>query len=108
MSRSDDERIADIIEAAEQAQRIAVDVEDELARQLAIQRLLEIIGEAARALSPRARQRFPSIPWDDVIGLRTLLAHHYHRIDPEQVMAVVNDDLPVLLEALRDKPDDDH
>jgi hypothetical protein len=26
--------------------------------------------------------RYPDIAWRDIIGLRIVLAHHYHRVDP--------------------------
>ncbi len=53
MSRSDDDRVQDILDAAAQAARIVADGEEAFReddiRQLAMERLLEIIGEAARA-----------------------------------------------------------
>ncbi len=82
MSRSDDDRIEDILEAAGEAARIVAEGEDafraDVVRQLAMERLLEIIGEAARAMSSEGRDRFRDVPWSDVVGLRTLLARHYH------------------------------
>ena len=57
-------------------------------QRLAVERLLEIIGESARAMSDDGRSSLPAVPWADVIGLRTLLAHHYHRVDPEQVWVI--------------------
>lgn len=100
MSRSDDERIADILEAADQISTVvgrgkgAWD-NDWIAR-LAVERLLEIIGESARALSEETRASYPSVPWVDIIGLRTVLAHHYHRVDPEQVWVIASLEVPNL------------
>ena len=104
MSRSDDERVADIIEAANQIAAVvergreAWD-EDRIA-QLAVERLLEIVGESARAMSDEARGRYPSVPWSDIIGLRVVLAHHYHRVDPAQVWTIAARDIPNLSTAL--------
>ena len=104
MSRSDDERIADIVEASAEIAAVvdrgktAWD-EDRVSR-LAVERLLEIIGESARAMSDEARSSLPAVPWADVIGLRTLLAHHYHRVDPEQVWVIASVEVPQLLLAL--------
>jgi uncharacterized protein with HEPN domain len=42
-----------------------------------------------------------------VIGLRTVLAHHYHRVDPNQVWAIAAVELPRLVGLLdreREKP----
>jgi len=101
VSRGDDERIADILDAASQvADIVAVGRpawEADRVRQLAVERLLEIIGESARAMTDGGRARYPQIPWSDVIGLRTVLAHHYHRVDPNQVWIIATKDIPALL-----------
>lgn len=67
---------------------------------LAVERLLEIIGESARAMTDSGRPRHPDILWSDIIGLRTLLADHYHRVDPEQVWTIASEDIPALLDRL--------
>ena len=104
MSRADDERIDDIIEAASQ---IAAIVEEgrtawdaDRVRQLAVERLLEIIGESARAMTDGGRAQYAEVPWSDVIGLWTVLAHHYHRVDPDQVWTIATRDVPALLDRL--------
>jgi uncharacterized protein with HEPN domain len=105
VSRADEERVQDIIEAALEIAAI-VDADrrawdSDRVRQLAVERLLEIIGESARAMTDGGRERYPAIPWSDVIGLRTVLAHHYHRVDPDQVWTIATDDIPTLLDHLR-------
>lgn len=86
MSRADDERIVDILDAgrqiAEVVERGKRAWDTDRISQLAVERLLEIIGESARAMSNEARSAFPDVRWADVIGLRIVLAHHYHRVDP--------------------------
>jgi uncharacterized protein with HEPN domain len=104
VSRADDERIDDIVEAASEIVAI-VDAgreewETDRVRQLAVERLLEIIGESARAMTDSGRAQYPEIPWSDVIGLRTVLAHHYHRVDPDQVWTIATKDVPKLLDRL--------
>jgi uncharacterized protein with HEPN domain len=100
VSRSDDERIADILEAAAQISTIVGRGKDtwenDWIAQLAVERLLEIIGESARALSDNTRASYPAVPWGDIIGLRTVLAHHYHRVDPEQVWVIASIEVPNL------------
>jgi uncharacterized protein with HEPN domain len=43
--------------------------------QLAVERTLEIIGEAARRISETYRQAHPEIPWQSIIFQRNVLAH---------------------------------
>lgn len=104
MSRSDDERLADIREAATEIATIvsrgqSAWLGDRVSR-LAVERLLEIIGESARAMTAGARARYLEVAWTEVIGLRTLLAHHYHRVDPDQVWAIASVDIPQLVKLL--------
>ena len=104
MSRADDERIDDIVEAASAIAAVVADGreawETDRVRQLAVERLLEIIGESARAMTDGGRAEYPEAPWSDVIGLRTVLAHHYHRVDPDQVWTIATKDVPALLDRL--------
>jgi uncharacterized protein with HEPN domain len=44
-------------------------------RQLAAERLLEIIGESANTLTDEFRAQHPEVPWRDIIGLSIVLAH---------------------------------
>lgn len=100
MSRGDDERVADILDAASQMTALVADGkaawDADRVRQLAAERLLEIIGESARAMSDDGRARYPEVPWSDVIGLRVVLAHHYHRVDPDQVWTIATREVPAL------------
>jgi uncharacterized protein with HEPN domain len=73
---------------------------------LAIERRFEIIGEAARRLSPETRAMFPSVPWGKVIGLRNHLAHRYDEIDHSLLWSVLKEGLPAMLAGLEsDQPE---
>ena len=104
MDERDRQRVADIIDAADMVERVVGDGEEafrsDRVRQLAIERLLEIIGEAARAMTEAGRATYPEVPWSDVVGLRTLLAHHYQRVDPGQVWVIATESVPELLHVL--------
>jgi len=63
----------------------------------AVERNLEIIGEAARCVSPKTRNRFPDIPWKSMIGLRNVLAHEYGEIRYEILWMIVQDKLGPLI-----------
>lgn len=66
----------------------------------AAERLLEIIGEAANSLSDETTGRYPGVPWRDVRRLRIVLAHHYQRVDPNQVWTIATADVPHLVAQL--------
>jgi uncharacterized protein with HEPN domain len=44
------------------------------------------------------------VPWRDIIGLRVVLAHHYHRVDPNQVWVIAVDEVPRLAQQLQSDP----
>ena len=68
--------------------------------ELALVRLMEIIGEAAGRISPDTRAKLPEIPWSDVVAMRNRLIHGYDSVDPDILWDTVNYDLPSLLEAV--------
>ena len=57
---------------------------------------IEIIGEAARAMTAELRTAHPEIPWAPISAMRNILVHQYFDIDPEEVWSVVARDLPTL------------
>jgi uncharacterized protein with HEPN domain len=107
VSRSDDERVADIFDAADElAGVICVGSDAFRASSLhvrAAERLLEIIGEASNALSDDFKERHAQVAWRDVAALRILLAHHYHRVDIEQVWQIATVAVPAMVLQL-DRP----
>lgn len=66
----------------------------------AIERALEIVGEAARRVSPETTSRHPEIPWKGIIGFRNVLAHEYGEIDYRRLYAVTSEGVPALIAAL--------
>ncbi len=61
---------------------------------------MEILGEAANTVGERTRVSHPDVDWSRITRLRILLAHHYHRVDPEQVWTIAIEDIPKLASAL--------
>ena len=104
MSRSDEQRIADILDAAAELAiivdrgRAAFDADPVLQR--ATERLLEIIGEVANALDDTTTARYPEVPWTDIARLRIVLAHHYHRVDSGQVWVIATEHVPAMVHRL--------
>lgn len=67
----------------------------------AVERELEIIGEAARRLSSEFRAQHPEIPWTAVVAQRNILAHEYQRIEHARIWRVITESLPRLQHVLR-------
>lgn len=62
----------------------------------ALERGVEIIGEAARRVSSSFMDAHPEIPWRQIIGQRNILAHEYGQIDYELLYNTATNDLPAL------------
>lgn len=105
MTRGDDARVADILAAADGlARRLRLSFEDWQSDEdlrLVTERLVEIIGEACRALTDDFRAARPDVDWSGFIGLRNVLVHAYHRIQPELLWTAATKDVPALAAALR-------
>ncbi len=68
--------------------------------QLAVERAIEIIGEAARRVSEVFRTVHPEIPWQNMIAQRNVLAHEYGEIKQELIWKVATKRIPELIAAL--------
>ena len=66
---------------------------NDLIRQFAIMRALEIIGEAAKNISLEFKEKYPKVPWREIIGTRDIITHGYFKIDIEIVWKVIKDDI---------------
>lgn len=100
--RRDPQSLLDILEAAKKAcSYVAGKTQEEFLQdslcQDAVIRRLEIIGEAARRLSPTARQTLPGLTWNAMIGMRNVLVHEYDDVDLSIVWDTVQKDLPSLI-----------
>lgn len=75
--------------------------------QLVFERLLEILGEAARRESDEFQKEHVEIPGRTIIGQRNVLAHEYGEIKLERIWVLVTEnlvDLQRILEALSGDP----
>lgn len=56
---------------------------------LALTHLLQVIGEAARRVSPEFRINHPQIPWKEIVGMRSKVVHDYLNVDEDMVWDVI-------------------
>ncbi|HUS91487.1 MAG TPA: HepT-like ribonuclease domain-containing protein [Phycisphaerae bacterium] len=63
----------------------------------AIERCVEVIGEAARRVSESFRNAHPEIPWRPIVAQRNILAHEYADIRPELIYRVAAVHIPELI-----------
>jgi uncharacterized protein with HEPN domain len=70
-------------------------------RVLALERTIEIVGEAARHVSPEKKVAMPGVPWKEIHGQRNVLAHLYGKIDHFQLFKTAHEDIPQLIATLR-------
>lgn len=106
MTRSARLWLEDILEAAELLRRYVSGIDfdgfkDDVEKQDAVVRRLEIIGQAVKELPEDLRAQYPSIQWRDIAGAREVVAHEYFRVDLVLVWGMVTKDVPKLAEGVR-------
>ena len=106
LSRRDPANLWDMLEAAERIQNFLKNkpFEDFLGDDMlraAVERNIEIIGEAARRISDDLKQEHPEIPWRKIIAQRNVLIHEYDDIDYKQIWEVATFHLLRLIEQIR-------
>jgi len=69
-------------------------------RKLAVERQLEVIGQAANKISIETQNSLKNIPWNNIIGLRNKLAHDYGEILAERIWKISKKSLQELLKEL--------
>ena len=66
----------------------------------AVERCIEIVGEAARKVSRPFEAAHPDVPWQKIVAMRHVLAHEYGEIRDEVLWRVVTEHLPRLVAQL--------
>ena len=103
--RDDQVRIQHALDAARKAVSSTADwsredLDPEALSTFGLIRLLEIIGEAASAVSSDAQAAHPAVPWRKMAGMRNRLIHGYFDVNLDVVWDTIQTDLPPLIEAL--------
>ena len=98
--RREDERLQDILDAIAAIERYANYGKTAFDEQELIQvwmvHQLQIIGEAANALSKETLDNYPDPPWKQIIGFRNLVVHEYFRVSLNLVWSIIQNNIPPL------------
>jgi uncharacterized protein with HEPN domain len=78
------------------------DLDQDRLLNLAVSRLLEIIGEAANRMPDDFRLKYPHLPWLQMIGLRNRLIHGYDQVDFDILWMIIRKDIPELIILIED------
>lgn len=101
----DEALLRDMLEHARRAvaavaEKERSDLESDFVLAAALERFIEVIGEAATKLSPGTKAGAPQIPWREIIGMRNRLVHGYASVDHDIVWDVVSGDLTDVIDSL--------
>ena len=81
--------------------RKSTDLDNDLTFNLALTRLVEVIGEAANRVPQEIQSDHPEVAWTEMIGMRNRLIHGYDEVDLDFLWSVVRSDLPTLVGQLK-------
>lgn len=105
MPKSDLVRLRHMLEAAREViflaqSRSRQDLDTELSLRRSLVKSIEIIGEAASKVTSDCREKFPQIPWGNIIAMRNRLIHMYYDINLDIVWKAATEDVPPLIAEL--------
>jgi uncharacterized protein with HEPN domain len=76
------------------------DLDNDRLLNLALTRLIEIIGEAAYRVPDEIKGQHPELPWLQMVSVRNRLIHGYDSVDFDILWTIVRKDLPALIQQL--------
>ena len=106
MTRHDDQiRLQHMLDHAREAMSLIegknkADLGRERMLELSLIRMIEVVGEAAASVSKEGQNKYDSIPWPQVVGMRNRLIHGYDQVDLDILWDTIEIDLPPLITAL--------
>jgi len=113
------ERLTSVLEALERIPRRFADIDSPsdftdtdsgVDRMDAICMALVAVGEEFKAIDRKTGgtilAQYPAIDWRGVMGVRDFLAHGYFRIDADLLFTICRDNVPPLIETVRQMIED--
>lgn len=98
---TDKDRLFHILDAIKSIEKFTKsityeDYNDDYKLQLALVKLLEIIGEASNGITLETQEKFLEVEWAVLRGIRNTLVHEYFGIDYDIVWESIKQNIPVL------------
>ncbi|TAK80550.1 MAG: DUF86 domain-containing protein [Betaproteobacteria bacterium] len=95
----------DMLQAANEARELCHGITFEILVRdrrtlLALERLMVLLGEAARRVSEEFQRGHAEVPWRKIIGLRNVLAHEYGSIDHRRLFLAAAEETLALSQRL--------
>lgn len=93
--------LQDIVDSIEHIQNYLEETAEQdfyenVEKQDAVLRRLEIIGEAVKNLPLETRTNYPDVPWRKIAGIRDVIIHAYSGVKLSMIWVVTQEDLPEL------------
>ena len=82
--------------------KVREDLDSDRLLNLALTRLVEVIGEAANRVPEEVQEQYPDLPWLQMIRTRNRLIHGYDSVDFDILWAILKKDLPSLITQLEE------
>ncbi len=101
----DQARVWDIVRWGERLSQIVRDVRWEeyrkqIEKQIAVERCIEVVGEAARHLSDEFKAAHADVPWREIVQQRNVIAHGYFFLEHDRLWRVATVEVPSLVARL--------
>ena len=98
----DDVLLRDMVDHARKAVaasrgRTRADLDRDEVLAAALERFIEVVGEAASKVSDPTHHEIASVPWREIVGMRNRLVHGYASVDHDVVWDVVTRDPAALV-----------
>ncbi len=90
MPKDDGVYLGHMLDTAREARELILGIDRHAYQQdrtlkLALAHLIQVLGEAGRRVSDEFQSSHPTIPWEDIIGMRHKIVHDYLSIDEDIV-----------------------
>lgn len=84
--------------------RTRQDLDSDRMFQLAMTRLIEMIGEAANRVTATGHRQYPEIPWPKIVNTHNRIIHEYDAVNDDEIWDVATLEVPTLIASLERAP----